>query len=263
MILRRPTLLISMVAAVSLAGAGVCAWGQELEAEGAKPSSTQIAAPQVSGPIEYVGPDTYILLDAEGRPQPVLGMSYEEFIAAWKQLEKVESASDEPRFTIDELRMSGRAVDDHAELEAVVKVRVLADGLVRVPLGMAGGILREQPKVEGGENDDAAGAVVQYDARAGGFVALIDSKAKAAGAAAREAKQFVEISLQLLVPFARDGNETSLQLNCPRALVSELALDLPTAIVDATATEGTLVTTVAGAQSGTRLEVDGPAGDFL
>lgn len=262
MILRRPPLLFSIVAAVSLAGAGVCAWGQEVEAEGAKPSSTQIAAPQVSGPIEYVGPDTYILLDAEGRPQPVLGMSYEEFIAAWKQLEQVERASDEPRFTIDELRMSGRAVDDHAEFEAVVKVRVLADGLVRVPLGMAGGILREQPKVEGGKNDDAAAAVVQYDARAGGFVALIDSKAKAAATDAREAKQIVEISLHLLVPLVRDGNETSLQLNCPRALVSELALDLPTAIVDATATEGTLVTTVAGAQGGTRLEVDGPAGDF-
>jgi hypothetical protein len=260
MIFRRSTLLLSMVAAISLAVGGVPAWGQESEA--AAPALTQIAAPQISGPIEYVGPDTYILLDAEGRPQPVLGMTYEEFIAAWKQLEQVEAASDEPRFTIDELRMAGRAMDDHAELAAMVKVRVLADGLVRVPLGMAGGILREQPKLAAGEKDDAAKAVVQYDAAAGGFVALIDSKSKAVGAKANAAKQVVEISLQLLVPLVRDGNETSLQLNCPRALVSNLVLDLPTAIVDATSSEGSLVTTVAGEKGGSRLDVDGPAGDF-
>lgn len=205
MILRRPTLLLSMVAAILLAGAGVCAWGQESESEVAAPIPAPIAAPQVSGPIEYVGPDTYILLDAEGRPQPVLGMTYEEFIAAWKKLEQVEAASDKPRFTIDELRMAGRAVDDHAELEAVVKVRVLADGLVRVPLGMAGGILREQPKVAAAENDEAARAVVQHDAAAGGFVALIDSKSKAVGEEAREVKQVVEFSLRLLVPLVRDS----------------------------------------------------------
>jgi hypothetical protein len=273
MISRRPMLLLSIVAAISLAAGGARVWGQEsaatlsesdvvAESEGATPVPAQVAQPKVSGAIEYVGPDTYILLDSEGRPQPVLGMTYEEFIAAWKQLEQVEAASDEPRFTIDELRMTGRAVDDHTELEAVVKVRVLADGLVRVPLAMAGGILREQPKVAAGADDDAATVVVQYDAKAGGFVALIDSKTKAAGTETTDAKQVVEIALRLLVPLVRDGNEISLQLNCPRALVSNLALDLPTAIVDATATEGTLVTTIAGANGGTRLDVDGPAGDF-
>ena len=43
-------------------------------------------------PIQYVGPDTYILLDAQGRPQPVPGMTYEDFLAAWKKLNNPANA---------------------------------------------------------------------------------------------------------------------------------------------------------------------------
>ena len=34
--------------------------------------------------VQYVGPDTYILRDAQGRLQSMPGMTYEDFLAAWK-----------------------------------------------------------------------------------------------------------------------------------------------------------------------------------
>ena len=110
---RRHTILMAMAAAVLLA-----VWRGDSHAAPPPPQEP----PKVAGPIEYVGPDTYILLDAEGRPLPVLGMTYDEFVAAWKKLQNVESSVAAPRFTIDELSISGQAKDDHAELHVETTV---------------------------------------------------------------------------------------------------------------------------------------------
>ena len=82
---RRHTILIAIVASVSLPDLAGLVRRRSRE----PPPSDPPKPPKVSneGGIEYVGPDTYLLLDAEGRPQPVLGMSYEEFVAAWKKLQ--------------------------------------------------------------------------------------------------------------------------------------------------------------------------------
>src|SRR5688572_3686108 len=76
--------------------------------------------PQIDAPIQYLGPDTYILVDAEGRPQPVLGMSYEEFVEAWKELQKVDADAEEPRFTLDELHVTGDALDGHVAVKVEI-----------------------------------------------------------------------------------------------------------------------------------------------
>ena len=225
---------------------------------GAGQPPTPEEPPKVEGPIEYVGPDTYILLDAEGRPQPVLGMTYDDFMAAWKNLQSVEAGVAERRFTIDELRVSGRAKNDRAELRVEISVRTSSAAAIKVPLGMAGAILTQQPRwdeaVDAGENSmhKAATPAVDCDPQAGGFVARFDG-----GTIERH-----KLVCDVLVPLVRDGNETSLRLNFPRALVSRLTLDVPTTIVDAAVSEGAILKRESANEVGTRLVADGLTGDF-
>src|SRR5215208_2233490 len=99
-----------------------------------------------TGPIQYVGPDTYILLDAQGRPQPVPGMTYEDFLAAWKKLNNPANADNQPRFTIESIRFDGQTHGSRAELKLEVTIHLLANGPVNVPLGLVGAVLQGEPQ---------------------------------------------------------------------------------------------------------------------
>ena len=229
----------------------VCAASWQFAAGEAPPAAEP---PLVEGKIQYVGPDTFLLLDAQGRPQPVLGMSYEEFVAAWKKLHKVGDEQSGPRFTIEELNVTGRVVDDHAELEAKLTVRPQVAGQLSVPLGMAGTILRERPQETVG--DDAkprnSEVLVTNQPQTGGFVVWMNAKPD----------ERHRLTFQILRPLVRNGNETSVELNLPRALVSHFSLTTPTPVVDAAATEGAVLSTHATSDGGTQLDVAGAVGDF-
>ena len=75
-------------------------------------------------------------------------MTYEEFVAAWKKLQQVEANDGTPRFTIDELRIAGETREDHAELDVELTIQSLANGPLKVPLGMADAILSDEPRLE-------------------------------------------------------------------------------------------------------------------
>ncbi len=236
-----------------------CGLTYKCYAQPVPPPERPVAPPEklsVAREIRYVGPDTYILLDADGRPQPVLGMSYEEFMAAWKQLQHVETYNGNPHFIIEELGIVGEVRDDHAALDIKVTVRALVTGTIRVPLGLAGVVLHEQPRMKI-VGDITAHPVKQdssidYDPPAGGFVATLESQ--------RNDRHL--LTFQVLVPLVRDGTQTSIRFNCPRALVSRLELAVPTPIVEASSTEGTLLTKTALAEGQTQLRVEGVAGEF-
>ena len=225
-------------------------------------SQDQSRPPFSQQPIEYVGPDTYILLDRQGRPQPVPGMTYEDFMAAWKQAQQLESAERQPRFTIESVQMDARAAGRLAELRFSATVHLLADGAVDVPLGLVGAVLQGRPefrRVEPGENrnGDPAGdshsaqAYADYDPNGAGFTAHFDGRAS----------ERYRLSLSLLVPLTNDGGGTTLLLTCPRAVFSKLTLDVNSPISEATAIGGTLIGKEAIA-GGTRLAVAGVMGPF-
>ncbi len=217
---------------------------------------------RLTGPIQYVGPDTYILLDERGRPQPVLGMSYEDFVAAWRESQHLDAAQSQPRYTIENLHIEGRARERRAELEVEVTVRLLADQPVAVPLRLAGAILRAQPEIvvpgDGGDASANANATpndttyLDYDPQRGGFVA---------GLRGRTGQQRT-LKLSMFVPLVQSGTDTALELACPRALVSTLSLDVDSEVVDASASDGTTLTSAPLDAVGTRLAVSGPAGQF-
>ena len=156
----------------------------QTETESKKPPGGSL--PAIGSPtdrIQYVGPDTYILLDSEGRPQPMPGMSYEDFLAAWKRLNQPQSSDSQPRYSIESIRIDGQTHGQRAELQLDVAVRLLTEGPADVPLGLVGAILQGEPKFAKAEksdekasnNRDAEGAnangdYLSYDPQQGGFV---------------------------------------------------------------------------------------------
>src|SRR5215210_5685058 len=119
---------------------------QDAESKAATPTVTSTIETNLpKGPIQYVGPDTYILLDAQGRPQPVPGMTYEDFLAAWKKLNNPANAENQPRFTIETIKIDGQTRGQRADLKIEVTIHLLADGQVNVPLGLVGAILQGEP----------------------------------------------------------------------------------------------------------------------
>jgi hypothetical protein len=248
---------IFRLAILSLAlAAAVGGWTRAESPAPAEPPAQppSIALPDSGSKIEYVGPDTFLLLDAAGRPQPVLGMSYEEFVAAWKKLQHVEADRGEPRFTIDELRINGSARDDRAELNVDLTIQSLAAGPIKVPLGMADAILLEQPRLPAvGEapTQGPADLLVAYEPKAGGYVVWIDGPPR----------ERHRMTFKILRPIERVGSDSILGLNLPRALVSEFSLRVLTPILDATTTAGALTRERVDAGE-TKLVVTGPSGDF-
>ena len=220
------------------------------------------APPRVDGPVQYVGPDTYILLDADGHPQPMLGMKYEDFVAAWKESQHVQSTTTAPRFVIESVDFTGQVRSDHAELTGKIVVRQMIEAPAAVPLGMAAAILREPAHCElvagnvtstpAAKDDSGGPSFVDYDRQQGGFVARLYG---------RKGERF-EILLPMLVPLVRDGSETSLRLNIPQTTVGKLSLEMDTPVGTTTVSNGSILTTEPASHGATRFAVAGLASDF-
>ncbi|HEX5472022.1 MAG TPA: hypothetical protein VFW73_09055, partial [Lacipirellulaceae bacterium] len=215
-----------------------------------------------TGPIQYVGPDTYILLDEQGRPQPVPGMTYEDFLAAWKKLNQPTDPERRPRFIIENTEVEGATQEERAKLRFQATVHLLVDGPVDVPLGLVGAILQGEPRFGGAERNTQGvsdhptsklkSEYLDYDPQNGGFVARMSGKAND--------RQLV--TFDLIVPLTRDGAETTLPLNFPRAVSSSLTVNLDTPAIDAHANTGVVTSNKATTAGVTRIEVAGPSDQF-
>jgi hypothetical protein len=230
------------------------------------PAATASDANHPKGPIEYVGPDTYILLDAQGRPQPVPGMTYEDFLAAWKKLNNPANAESQPRFTIESIKIDGQTRGQRAELKFDVTIHLLVDGPVNVPLGLVGAILQGEPHFnkpsaksqQASSRENAApkqnphDEYLDFNPQHGGFVARV------AGTAGERRT----LSLNLITPLLRDGAETTLGLSCPRSTSSSLALIVDTPVTEVRTNNGSVTSKKSNPDGGTRIDVAGPSGQF-
>jgi hypothetical protein len=274
---KRRTLLVAVVAlavafcrpsqAEETTGSPTAAAASDSDAEAKKLPADERRPPggSAAGRIRYVGPDTYILLDSEGRPQPMPGMSYEDFLAAWKKLNATEMPERQPGYEIENLDFDGQVVGERTELDCLTTVRLLADGSADVPLGLVGSILQGDPRFgkaspEGQSNSPAAPPTVKgtefehlkYDANLGGYVARFVGRSG----------DRRTLSLHLIVPLQHDGSETTLPINCPRALSSKLTLKTGSEISEVRANSGTLLSQAAAPKGGTIVKVAGPVGLF-
>ena len=240
---------------------------EDVESKPAPPSSTITTDANLpKGPIQYVGPDTYILLDAQGRPQPVPGMTYEDFLAAWKKLNNPANADSQPRFIIETIKIDGQTHGQRAELKLDATIHVLTNGPVNVPLGLADAILQgDPPRFDKSDAKSLPAAVestapkenprneyLDFNPQRGGFVAHV------VGTAGERRM----ISFNLIAPLVRDGAETTLALSCPRATSSSLAVSVDTPVTEARTNSGAITSKKPSKDGGTRIEIAGPAGQL-
>lgn len=220
--------------------------------------------PHPSQPIQYVGPDTFILLDAQGRPQPILGMTYEDFLKSWKASRQPAAEAAQPRFTIETMKADGHAHEQSADLNIEFTVHLLGDGNTNVPLGLVGAILQGDAKftVGGGSKLPAANApdrspanhdeYLDFNSQNGGYVAHLTGKAG----------ERRVVSLHLIVPLQHDGAKTVLAINCPQAVSSTLNCDFDSQVTDVRSSSGTITSNELTPEHQSRLHVAGAAGEF-
>lgn len=253
-----------LLVAIALAGARTAIAQNGELTPATKPAVPPSAPIQPKGPIQYMGPDTYILLDAQGRPQPVPGMSYEDFLAAWKKMNEAAIPESQPRFSIESIKIAGETHGERAELKFDITVRTLATGEIDVPLGLVGAVLDGEPSfgkpipqtqqaaADTPQKTKPSDEYLDFDPQRGGFVAhLVGTTGERR-----------TISFQMIAPLVRDGAETSLALNFPRATSSSLSLDVDRAVSEARASSGVLTSKKSDAGRATHIDVVGPSGQF-
>jgi hypothetical protein len=258
--------VLSLLLLVGLALAGVrTSLAQKGEATQAVTTAAPSGAPvQSNGPIQYLGPDTYILLDAQGRPQPMPGMTYEDFLAAWKKMNEAASPESQPRFSIESIKIAGEARGERAELKFDITVHALATGAIDVPLGLVGAVLDGEPSfgkpttqtqqvaADTPQKTKPDDEYLDFDPQRGGFVAHLTGTTGGRRT----------ISFQMIAPLVHDGAETSLAVNFPRATSSSLSLNVDRAVSEARASSGILTSKKSEADHTTHIDVVGPSGQF-
>jgi hypothetical protein len=247
------------------------------------------AVRDLNGRIQYVGPDTYILLDAEGRPQPMPGMTYEDFLAAWKSAQQAPVANRQPRYLIEDSRIDGAIAGPQAELKLELTLRLLTAETVAIPIGLAEAILQSQPdfsresRVENqepearsqastakgheGEHNTVPGDQEQdtpaldsrlstldflhFDRERGGWVAWFVGRP---GERRR-------LTLQVLVPVLHEGGESRLAFAVPRAQTSRMNVVVRDDATEYRVSTGKIIEQQPAAD-GTRLQIVGASGLF-
>jgi hypothetical protein len=221
--------------------------------EPAKTDSQPAAPPAAKSPAEKplpgeVLPNVLYLPDKDGKLQAVLGFPFELFTELWKLRNQIDQQSQPPRFSLQSMKLAGSAVGQRADLTADFTIVVHESGWVRVPLRLAGTVLRERATYEGpGEH------LVDQAAEGDGYVVWIRS----------EPDKPHHLTLRLSVPLVQIGSETHLRASMPRAAISELQLQVPLEKAVARVPEGSTLESTRPAGGGkTQLNVAGLGGEF-
>ncbi len=182
----------------------------------------------VLAPLPHeVQPPLYYLPDKQGHLQPVPGFSFEDFMALYK----LKAAADprQIRYTLEELRITGTAQEDRAEVTVRLKLLVEGEQRVRIPLRLNQAILREPMKHEGPGKHYLA-----FDEEADGYTCWIEGPA---------GEHTHQLTGSFLVPLDQTGIGQRLRLLLPRATDSEFKLQVPLAKATARVSEGSMLMT--------------------
>lgn len=151
------------------------------------------------------------------------GMTFEDFERLHRLDQNLAQPEAVPRQTIQLVAGTGKLQGAWAELDLTVTVGVVDAEWVRVPLRLAGSVLREPPKVE----------------NAADFFLKVESDGSLAAWLKADPKRPAKIKLAVNAPVAASGTERRLALAAPRAQL-DLKLTIPAARIQAEATGATL-----------------------
>lgn len=206
------------------------------------------------------GPDTTIWIDDDGTPRPVIGLSYEELTRAWRLLKGLETPVTTPRYLREHFQATGIVETDYIKLSVTLKIKLLSEGRIEVPLGLAGTVLSDLPIIKGesglsADSDQQVAApkaeFITYDSKQGGFIAWL----------AGRSGQSRLIEMPLLVPLVQENAQTLMRLNIPRATQSLLTVETASAVANPFASEGVLLETEPNDNSGTKIRASGTVGE--
>jgi len=198
--------------------------------------------------VEESGPTLYYLKDKDGNLVPMAGFTFEEFKAYYDVKQGFARREQRPRYSLQRMSVEAVAVGNHAELTIVLWVFVRQEGWTRVPLHFRGAMLREAVVYRGpGEQ------LLHIEDAGDGHVSWIRGPAGGQH----------QLTLKMLAPLSKVGDETRLKLVAPRATASELKLTVPVAKAIGRVSEGaTLLSAKDVDGGGTEFRVPALGGDF-
>lgn len=199
-----------------LAWDAVLAFGQATPTPpAAKPATAGATPPKPAGPpaadVQEAKPEVYYVRDKEGQLVPVPDFTYEQFKRLYDLEQKLAQNSAPPSYVLQSLQVTGAAVDDVADLEVRVRWVIRSTAWVRIPLRLVGGVLKDVPTYDG------PGEQFVEAERGGGFAVWVHEVDPTPHT----------LTLKLRAPLKRQGDEQQIQLPCPTATLSELALTVP------------------------------------
>ncbi|MEX0938069.1 MAG: hypothetical protein WDZ59_09430 [Pirellulales bacterium] len=196
--------------------------------------------------VQRTEPDTFLLPDGNGQLQKVLQYAYEDFLEAIRLKGEMNRGSATPRYSMQRLDITGAVHGDRAELTIVMEVLLNTTGTVGIPIGMR----RVAPK----QPLDAPDAFIDYDDDSASYLLWMRG----------EAGQSRTLSWTVLAPVKRVAGESVLQLNLPRAVASELRLNVDLTGAEARVSdEAALVeSNPKGDDNSTELVAHGIGGEF-
>lgn len=198
--------------------------------------------------VQEARPPLYYLKDKDGNLVPVPGFRLEDFEEMVKRQYGSGPADQVPRYSLQSLEATGTVKGDHAELAIHAKFVIHEEGWTRVPLRFDHVLLRDEAQYRG-----PGQRFLQFESGGDGYVLWVR------GGSGQEH----EVTLDVLVPVVRVGDESRLRLVAPRAAASGLKLTVPMAGAIAKVSEGsTLLPPSPTAGGGTLLSVVGLGGDF-
>lgn len=218
---------VFLLASICLVAVATCVTSaQQAAAPGSLATETPAGEAAASSEPVLPGevlPRVYMLKDKDGKLQAVPGFPFEQFVELYKLKNQLDEEHRQPDFTIEKLTLTGISAGKRVELTADLTVVLHVSGWVRVPLRLTGAVLRE-PAAHAGPGEH----FLHFEDDGDGYVSWIRS----------EPGKTHHVTLKLLAPIALLGADQQMQLELPRATISQLELTVPLEQPVVTVSEG-------------------------
>ncbi|MEN6497321.1 MAG: hypothetical protein ABFD16_23740 [Thermoguttaceae bacterium] len=212
------------------------------------PAESTLAAPAAPvAPIEETKLPVY-LKSKDGRWVPMLDWTFEDFERVYQENQGLKQRDQTPPYSLQSTTITGTVKGDNAELSIQFGILVRDDQWVRVPLRLSQAVLREGAKYEGPDGQ----CFLDFDAEGDGYIGRLHGSSG----------QQHRLTLNVLVPVTKVGEESRIKLSVPRTTSSSLKLTVPLAGAAGEVSTGAPLTTTAVGEKGTEFTVLGLGGDF-
>lgn len=196
--------------------------------------------------VERVEPDIYYMKDKNGDLIPLLNHSLEE-IKKLLELRDSGGAPPRPGFRLERLIVQGDVIGDCATLSIELSIVASDARWVRVPLRLGNLVLTELAKFA-----DEGEHFVDFEPDSREYVAWFRGKAD----------EPHRLTLRGLAPLEKDGAQTRLRLNAPRAVFSEIEFGVPSAHTEGQVISGGVLANTTPLAGRTQFRATGLANDF-